>query len=314
MKTYNSASAFNGKNPTVVTIGTFDGVHLGHKSILKRLVQTAKEDNLESVVLTFFPHPRWVLQQSSELKLINTIDERKALIEECGLNHLVIHPFTKEFSRLTAEEYVEDILVKNLNVKKFIIGYDHRFGRNRNADITSLREFGRKFNFDIEEISVKEINDVAISSTKIRKALNQGNIETANEYLGYNFMISGTVIPGKAIGRTLGFPTANLQVSEKYKMIPGNGIYIVQSQIDSKEVYGVTSIGTNPTVGGTEKTIETHFLNLEADLYGKSLTLEFLKFIRTEKTFDTLERLRQEIENDVIAAKRYLKDRGTISF
>lgn len=314
MKTYNSASAFNSENPTVVTIGTFDGVHLGHKSILKRLVQTAEEENLESVVLTFFPHPRWVLQQNNELKLLNTIEERKTLLKKSGLNHLVIHPFTKKFSRLSAEEYVENILVQNLNVKKFIIGYDHRFGRNRNADITILREFGKKFNFEIEEISAKEIDDVAISSTKIRKAINQGNIEIANEYLGYHFMISGTVIQGKSIGRTIGFPTANLQLSETYKMIPAKGIYIVQAQIDTKTVFGLTSIGTNPTVGGTEKTIETHFLNFEADLYGKPLTLEFLKFIRTEKTFDTLEHLQQEIKKDVIAAERYLKDRGTISF
>lgn len=294
----------------MVTIGTFDGVHIGHKAILKRLVETAKKENLDSVVLTFFPHPRMVLQQNVDIKLINTIEERTELLENTGLDYLVIHPFTHAFSRLTALEYVRDILVNSLKAKKIIIGYDHRFGRNRNADIEDLKEFGKTYNFEVEEISAKEIDDVAISSTKIRKALNEGDIETANSYLGYNFMISGEVVKGKAIGRTINYPTANLKLKEKYKLVPKNGVYIVQSTIEGEKIFGITSIGTNPTVGGTEKTIETHFLNFNKDLYGKEITIAFLKYIRNEETFDSVEILKQEIEKDETFAKQFLKDRG----
>ena len=308
MKKYSSAATYQNDRQSVVTIGTFDGVHLGHKAILKRLVETGKKEDLDSVVLTFFPHPRMVLQQNSDIKLINTIDERTDLLEKTGLNHLIIHPFTHAFSRLTALEYVRDILVNRLKAKKIIIGYDHRFGRNRNANIENLKEFGEIYDFEVEEISAKELDDVAISSTKIRKALNEGDIETANNYLGYNFMVSGEIVRGKALGRTINYPTANLNLKEKYKLVPKNGVYVVQSIIDTKKVFGITSIGTNPTVGGKEKTIETYFLNFNKDLYEKELTIEFLKHIRDEATFDSIEILRQEIIKDELFAKQFLKE------
>ncbi len=310
MEKYPSASAYKNNRHSVVTIGTFDGVHIGHKAILRRLVETAKGEDLDSVVLTFFPHPRMVLQQDMDLKLINTIEERTQLLEETGLNHLVIHPFTHAFSRLTALEYVRDILVNSLKAKKIIIGYDHRFGRNRTATIENLKEFGQTFGFEVVEISAKEIDDVAISSTKIRKALGAGDIETANSYLGYHFMISGEVVQGKAIGRTINYPTANLKLKEKYKLIPKNGVYIVQSVLNDEIFFGITSIGTNPTVGGIDKTIETHFLGFKNDLYGKEITIEFLKFIREEETFDSIETLRQEIVKDEKFARLFLENRG----
>lgn len=292
----------------MVTIGTFDGVHLGHKAILKRLVETAKKEDLDSVVLTFFPHPRMVLQQNSDIKLLNTIHERTELLEETGLDNLVIHPFTHAFSRMTALQYVRDILVNSLKAKKIIIGYDHRFGRNRTANIDDLKEFGKTYDFEVEEISAKELDDVAISSTKVRKALETGDVETANNFLGYNFMITGEVVKGKAIGRTMNYPTANLKLKEEYKLVPKKGVYIVKSSIDNKNYFGITSIGSNPTVGGTERTIETHFLDFNEDLYGEEITIEFVKFIRDEAYFESIEILRQEIEKDENFAKQFIKE------
>ena len=310
MDQYQSASTYNNDLPSVVTIGTFDGVHVGHKAILNRLVSTAKKEGFESVLLTFFPHPRMVLQTDSNIKLINTLSEKKELLEEIGLDHLVIHPFTHAFSRLTALEYVRDILVNKLHAKKIIIGYDHRFGRNRNANIDDLREYGKTYDFEVLEISAQELDDVAISSTKIRNALKAGDIETANNYLGYPFMVSGNVVKGKALGRTMQYPTANLQLDETYKLIPKNGVYIVRSIIDDKVVFGITSIGTNPTVGGTQKTIETFFLDLDKDLYGKKLKIEFLSHVRDEETFESLEELKDAIQNDETIAREFLKQYG----
>ena len=308
MNIYSSASKYNNEKSCVVTIGTFDGVHIGHKAILQRLNATAKKEDLDSVVLTFFPHPRMVLQEDTSLKLINTIDERTDLMNETGLEHLIIHPFTHAFSRLSALEFVRDILVNKLKTKKIIIGYDHRFGRNRNADIEDLREFGVTYEFEVEEISAQELDDVAVSSTKIRVALEAGDIETANNYLGYSFKLSGTVVSGNAIGRTIQFPTANLKLSEDYKLVPKEGIYVVQANINDANIYGITSIGTNPTVGGTKKTIETYFLDFNEDLYERKLKIEFLTRIRDEETFESIAELQMAIQNDEKFARNFLKN------
>ncbi len=290
----------------MVTIGTFDGVHIGHSAILKRLIKTARKETLESVVLTFFPHPRMVLQKDAEIKLINTIDERKELLDKTELDHLIINSFTKEFSRLTALEFVRDILVSQLHLKKIIIGYDHRFGRNRNATIEDLKEFGKTYDFEVIEISAQQLEEVSVSSTKIRKALEEGNIETANTYLGYPFMVSGTVVKGRGIGKTLDFPTANLHIVEGYKIIPKEGVYLVKSTLSGKEIFGLTNIGTNPTVKGIHQTIETYFLDYDEDLYKQSIRLEFLTRIRNEKTFQSIKDLKKAIHNDELFARNYL--------
>ena len=308
MNIYSSASNYHNPRGSVVTIGTFDGVHIGHKALLNRLVKTAKKEDLDAVVLTFFPHPRMVLQTDASIQLINTIDERIDLISKTGLDHLIIHPFTKAFSRLTALEFVRDILVHKLNIKKIVIGYDHRFGRNRNADIEDLRAFGLTYGFEVEEISAQELDDVAVSSTKVRNALKEGDIQTANTYLGYPFMLSGTVVRGKEIGRTIQYPTANLALSEDYKLIPKEGVYVVKATIDSKTIYGLTSIGTNPTVGGTLKTIETYFLNFSSDLYEKKLQIEFLTHIREGETFKSMDALKKAIQSDEDFARNFLKN------
>lgn len=308
MKVYKNASEYD-KKPSVVTIGTFDGVHIGHKAILKRVTDAAEANRLESVLLTFFPHPRQVVQSVSNLRLINTIEEKKKLLEKEGLNSLVIHPFTKEFSRLTAEEYVRDVLVKELAAKKIIIGYDHRFGRNRTADISDLKAYGKTYGFEVVEISAQELNEVAVSSTKIRRALGKGDITTANNYLGYEYFLTGTIVKGRKIGRTINFPTANIHIDETYKLIPKIGVYVVRTIINNKIYYGITSIGTNPTVNGEAKTIETHLLDFEGDLYGEALEISFLKYIREEKKFDSVPELQSAIEQDEAFARAYLSNR-----
>lgn len=291
---------------SVVTIGTFDGVHLGHRKITDRLTAAAKANGLRSVILTFFPHPRMVLQQDTDLKLINTLDEKISILEKTGVDELIIHPFTKKFSRLTALEFVHGILVEKLGAKKIIIGYDHRFGRNRTASIEDLRTFGATFDFEVEEIPAEEVNEVSVSSTKIRKALGDGDIETANSYLGYAYMLTGSVHRGKGLGRQLAFPTANLQIEEPYKLIPGNGVYVVEATISNRQVYGMMNIGTNPTVNGTEQALEVHFFDFNEDLYGKELRVALLKRLRDERRFESVEALKEQLGRDKNNALYYI--------
>ncbi|MBD0836541.1 bifunctional riboflavin kinase/FAD synthetase [Aestuariibaculum suncheonense] len=296
------------KQDTVVTIGTFDGVHIGHQKIINRLINTGKQAHLKSVILTFFPHPRMVLQKDSSIKLINTIDERRTILEGLGLDYLLIKKFTKDFSRLTAEDFVKEILVDTLHAKKVIIGYDHRFGRNRNADINDLIKFGALYGFDVEEISAQDIDDVSVSSTKIRVALEEGDIDKANSYLGYNFMLTGTVVEGKALGRQIDYPTANIKIAEDYKLIPKQGAYVVQSMIDGKPVFGMMNIGTNPTVEGKQESIEVHFFNFSKDIYGKGLQIALLHRIRDEKKFESVEALKEQLLKDKETSLSYLAE------
>lgn len=298
MRIYNSISNLSPQTPTAITIGTFDGVHIGHRKILERLINNAKVLGLQSTVLTFFPHPRMVLQAGSNIKLLNTLEEKAKILEDMGLDNLVVHPFTEDFSRLSATEFVRDLLVNQLKAKKVVIGYDHRFGRNRTANIEDLRAFGTTLDFEVEEISAQEVDDVSVSSTKIRHALEAGDVATANAYLGYPYMLSGTVARGRGLGHTLGYPTANLQIAADYKLIPKNGVYVVKSQIDGREVYGMMSIGTNPTVGGTQQTIETNFFDLDQDLYDQPLQIDLLHWIREEEKFDSLEELKEQLRID----------------
>lgn len=281
-------------------------MHIGHKKILERIIFNAKELNCESVVLTFFPHPRMVLQDNSVVQLLNTVDEKTILLEKTGIDNLIIHPFNQEFSRLTAEEFVKEILVNQLNIRKIIIGYDHRFGRNRTADINDLIVFGKEYGFEVEQISAQEINDNAVSSTKIRNAILEGNITLANNYLGYNYFFSGIVVKGKQLGRTIGFPTANIKINEDYKLIPKNGVYIVKSNYDKKTIFGLMNIGTRPTVDGTNQTIEVFFLDFDKTIYDETLTIEIIEFIREEQKFDSLNDLKNQINEDKNFALNYI--------
>jgi riboflavin kinase/FMN adenylyltransferase len=306
LKIFNSIKEFSATKKTILTLGTFDGVHIGHQKILERVIDNTANEKYESLVLTFFPHPRMVLQEKSEIKLLNTIEEKINLLETIGIQNLVIHPFDEAFSRLTAEEFVRTVLVDQFDIHKIIIGHDHRFGRNRTADINDLISFGQQYGFEVEQISVQEINDLSVSSTKIRNAISQGNMPLANEYLGYDYFLSGTVFKGKQLGRTIGFPTANIKIKEDYKLIPLNGVYIVKSVINQKTVFGMMNIGVNPTVSGEELSIEIHFLDFDADLYDQKITVSILKYVRAEHKFDSIDLLTKQLEKDKNTTTTYL--------
>ncbi|MEN2401323.1 bifunctional riboflavin kinase/FAD synthetase [Flavobacterium sp. MC2016-06] len=307
MKLFHSINDFQSTKKTILTLGTFDGVHIGHKKILERITQNTENGKYESLVLTFFPHPRMVLQEKSEIKLLNTISEKTRLLEETGIENLIIHPFDENFSRLTAEEFVHSILVDKFKIQKIIIGHDHRFGRNRTANIDDLIAFGAEYGFEVEQISAKEIQDVSVSSTKIRKALNEGNMTLANEYLGYNYFLSGEVVKGKQLGRTIGFPTANIQIDEDYKLIPKNGVYAVKAIIEQKEVFGMMNIGFNPTVNGEKQTIEVHLFDFDADIYGQKIAVSLLHYLREEQKFGSLDLLIEQLNQDKINALGLLR-------
>jgi riboflavin kinase / FMN adenylyltransferase len=308
LKIFYSINDFVSTKKNILTLGTFDGVHIGHKKILERIQQHAHQENAESLVLTFFPHPRMVLQDNSDIKLLNTVAEKIKLLAAAGIQNLVIHPFDEAFSQLTAQEFVQKVLVNQLQIQKIIIGHDHRFGRNRTANIDDLITYGKTFNFDVEQISAQEIQEVSISSTKIRKALLDGNMDLANDYLGYSYFLSGKVVQGKQLGRTIGFPTANLKIAEDYKLIPKNGVYIVNSFLDNKTVFGLMNIGTNPTVGGQVQSIEVYFLDFDANLYQQEIVVSILKRIRSEQKFDSVDLLKIQLEKDKITAQDYVRN------
>lgn len=306
MKTIIDISNFVTEEKTFVTIGTFDGVHHGHQKILEKLILEAKKTGKKSVLLTFFPHPRMVLQKDASIELINTIAEREKLLKKTGLDYLIIHPFSREFSRTTALEFVRDILVNKFNISKLIIGYDHHFGKNREGNIQQLTEYSYLYDFTVEEIPAQDVDDVSVSSTKIRHALHAGNLKTANRYLGYNFMLNGVVVNGKKLGGKIGYPTANISIEEDYKLIPKTGVYVVKATINKNSVFGMMNIGNRPTVNGNYQTIEVHFFDFNQDLYGKKLTIELLYFLRNEEKFDSLDALIHQLKEDEKTAKNYI--------
>ena len=304
MREITDITTFTTQQPTVLTIGTFDGVHLGHQKIVERVVTTARQEGLLATVFTFFPHPRMVVQHDKGLKLIHTLEEKKQLLQQLGVDLLVVQPFNEAFAQLTAEEFVSTILVQRFNVKKVIIGYDHRFGRNRTANIDDMRLFGKKYGFAVEEISVQEVDEVSVSSTKIREALNKGDVTTAEHYLGTPYSLTGRVVHGLKLGRTLGYPTANIQVTEDYKLIPKDGVYAVYSYIDGRKVYGMMSIGKNPTIEGKGASIEVYFFDFNGDLYDQKLTIEFVQYLREEQKFATIDLLKKQLQDDETAARK----------
>lgn len=307
MKIYHGIEDFVRLQNAVVTSGTFDGVHVGHTKILSRLREIAGKINGETVVITFWPHPRLVLHpEDTSLKLLNTFEEKAELLKAQGINHLVRIPFTKEFSQLTSEQFITEILVKTIGTKKLVIGHDHHFGKNREGSFDQLKVNGPKYGFEVEEIPRQDVDHVGVSSTKIRRALESGDIETATHFLGHTYSITGRVIMGDKLGRILGFPTANIEIDTFYKLIPADGIYAVKVGYAHQGYNGMLYIGNRPTVGGLRRNIEVNIFDFDREIYGESLTIYFHNLIRSDIKFNDLEELRKQLYLDKKAALKIL--------
>ncbi|HLT75209.1 MAG TPA: bifunctional riboflavin kinase/FAD synthetase [Ohtaekwangia sp.] len=312
MKIYHGLEDFSKLEYAVVTSGTFDGVHVGHQKILKRINEIARANNGETVVITFWPHPRLVLHpEDATLKLLNTFEEKASLLKEHGVQHLVRIPFTKEFSQLSSEEFISDILVDTIGTRKLVIGYDHHFGKNREGSFEQLKANGPRYGFEVEEISRQDVDHIAVSSTKIRNALDEGDIETATHLLGKPYSITGRVVPGDKLGRLLGFPTANVEIDTKFKLIPADGIYAVRVDHEHARYDGMMYIGNRPTVNGARRNIEVNIFDFDRQIYGESLTIYFHKLLRGDTRFDDLESLKAQLFEDKKAAVKFLKETGS---
>lgn len=307
-------------NNAVVTIGTFDGVHTGHLQIIQQLKEEAEKIHGETIIITFDPHPRMVITSGkSEIKLLNTLFEKIELLEKISIDHLVVVPFTKEFSEQTAEEYIQDFLVKKFQPHTIIIGYDHHFGNQRRGNYKLLEAYASQFNFQVKEIPEHVLNQVTISSTKIREALLHSDLETANKYLGYDYFFEGEIVEGNKLGKSLGYPTANLELTDENKLVPGNGIYVVEAEIShppsgmqfsKSEIFkGMMSIGIRPTIGDSKRTIEVNIFDFDRDIYGQRMRVYVKKYLREEKKFPGLDELKNEISKDKVNALDYFSRR-----
>jgi riboflavin kinase/FMN adenylyltransferase len=312
MKVVNDIKNYRSDKKSILTIGTFDGIHIGHQKILKSLVAQAKKENLLANVLTFFPHPRMVLQKESQIKPIDTLKEREDFLRKLGVDNLIIHPFSVAFSKLTALEFIQNILVKQLKIDSLYIGYDHRFGRNREATVEDLKSYGQQYDFKVNIISAQQIATIAVSSTKIREAIALGDFVKVHHFLGRPFQLRGTVTKGEGIGRKLAFPTANLNVNIPYKIIPPQGVYLVSILLEKGVFYGMMNIGTRPTLSGKNESIEIHIFDFNEDLYGKMITVCLYEKIRDERKFDSLEALKTQLIKDKKKCKRTLTVKGLI--
>lgn len=308
MKTFHSFNEFKSTKKTVLTLGTFDGVHIGHNAILDKICKASEKENLESVILTFFPHPRLIVSNNYDIKLLNTMNEKAGLLEKVGIQNFIVHPFDKTFSELSPREFVTKVLIEKLNIQKIIIGHDHKFGKDRAADFNDLINFGKEFGFEVEEISAQQINEVSVSSTKIRNSLLEGNISLANKYLGYSYLLTGNVVKGNQLGRTIGFPTANIEIPEDYKLIPKNGVYIVTVNVNEEKVFGMMNIGVKPTLGENKLSIEVHLLNFNKDIYNHKIQVNVLERVRDEQKFESFEALKSQLELDKQNTIRYFEN------
>ena len=297
---------YTSSSKSILTIGTFDGVHVGHQKIINALVKDAKEKKLKANLLTFFPHPRMILKSERTLKLIDTIQEKEIILKKLGIDNLIIHPFSLEFSKLSAVEYVRDILLKKLKICSLYTGYNHHFGKNKEASVDDLILFGKKYGFDVRTVPAENISSITVSSTKIRDAILNSNFGIAKKFLGRDYELNGVVIKGKGLGKTINFPTANLNIKESYKLIPSKGVYLVRVYYNNNFFEGMMNIGNRPTIQGIDQTQEVHIFNFNKNIYGEYLKILFLKKIRDEKKFNSIEDLKNQLIKDKNTCKRNL--------